>query len=171
MAMSLFQHGAIRTTEPKAKEYKGFVEKLITMARRGTLQARRQVLSVMRDRLMADDEGEIQDKTVVQKLFDEIAPRYSDRPGGYTRIIRLSDRRIGDAGVQVLLQLVEAAPAAGAAAKEGARSSRRRRQAGKRRERLESAQAQKPAQAPSEETSPAAPSVSAQTQAEEKPKE
>jgi large subunit ribosomal protein L17 len=139
MAQSLLQHGAIRTTEPKAKELRRFVEKLITTARRGTLHARRLVAAEMRDRLMVDAKGELQDKTVLQKLFDEIAPRYADRPGGYTRIIRLSDRRIGDAGVQVLMQLVEAAPAA--QAEEGARSSRRRRRAGKRRERLESAQA------------------------------
>lgn len=118
MAASLFEHGAIRTTEAKAKELKGFVEKLITVARKGTLAARRQVLSVLNDRFMADKEndGELLDKTVVQKLFDEIAPRYVNRPGGYTRIIRLAERRIGDAGKQVVLQLVEeTTPAAEAA--------------------------------------------------------
>ena len=136
MAHSLIQHGAIRTTEPKAKELRRFVEKIITMARKGTLAARRLVLAELGDRLMVDDEGELQDKTVVQKLFDEVAPRYATRPGGYTRIIRLSDRRIGDAGVQVLLQLVEEAQPAGEA--EGAaRSARRRSRAGKRRKRAE----------------------------------
>jgi len=149
MAQSLLQHGAIRTTEPKAKELRRFVEKLITTARRGTLHARRLVAAEMGDRLMVDDEGELQEKTVLQKLFDEIAPRYADRPGGYTRIIRLSDRRIGDASVQVLLQLVEAVPAA-AAGQDAARSSRRRRRAGKRRERLESAQSAQAADAATE---------------------
>jgi large subunit ribosomal protein L17 len=111
MAASLFEHGAIRTTEAKAKELRGFVEHLITVARRGTLAARRQVIAELRDRSMADKEHEYEllGKTVIQKLFDEIAPRYADRPGGYTRIIRLSERRIGDAGQQVLLQLVEQA--------------------------------------------------------------
>jgi large subunit ribosomal protein L17 len=168
MAQSLLQHGAIRTTEPKAKELRRFVEKLITRAREGTLHARRLVAAEMGDRIMVDDKGEVLDKTVLQKLFDEIAPRYADRPGGYTRIIRLSDRRIGDAGVQVLMQLVEAAPA-GAAAEEGARSSRRRRRAGKRRERLESAQAARASEPAAEGQAPAEPA--SETPAEEKPKE
>ena len=80
---------------------------------------------------MADNEGEIQDKTVVQKLFDEVAPRYANRAGGYTRIIHLADRRIGDAGSQVLLQLVEETPAEAVAAP--ATSSRRNRRGDKRR--------------------------------------
>ena len=146
MAHSLFQHGAIRTTAPKAKELRRFVEKMITSARRGTLAARRHVLAELGDRLMVDNEGELQEKTVVQKLFDEIAPRYANRPGGYTRIIRLSDRRIGDAGKQVLLQLVEETAAAGAE-EGGARSARRRRRAGKRRQRAESAVGERPADA------------------------
>jgi large subunit ribosomal protein L17 len=107
MAASLIEHGAIRTTDIKAKELRGFVEKLITVAKKGTLAARRQVISILNDRAIANSEGEIQDKSVVQKLFDEIAPRYATRNGGYTRIIRLSERRIGDAGKQALLQLVE----------------------------------------------------------------
>ncbi len=107
MAKSLIQHGAIRTTEAKAKELRPFVEHLITIARGGTLAARRRVIAELQDREMTDDEGEFLDRTVIQKLFDEIAPRYADRPGGYTRIIRLSERRIGDAGRQVVLQLVE----------------------------------------------------------------
>jgi len=107
MASSLIQHGAIRTTEVKAKELRGFVEKLITVAKKGTLHARRQVISTLNDRLMADNKGVIQDKTVVQKLFSEVAPGYANRQGGYTRIIHLAERRIGDAGRQVMLQLVE----------------------------------------------------------------
>jgi len=135
MAASLIQHGAIRTTQAKAKELRPFVEKLITIARNGiasdrTLYARRRVITLLQDRDMVDDEGKLEDQTVVQKLFSEIAPRYADRPGGYTRIIRLSDRRIGDAGVQVLLQLVEESPAK---TRETARTeSRRRRRSAKR---------------------------------------
>ena len=110
LAASLIQHGAIRTTETKAKELRPFVEALITEARKGTLAARRRVISLLRDRSMTDNTGEFLDKTVVQKLFDEVAPRYANRPGGYTRIIRLAERRIGDGGVQVLLQLVEETP-------------------------------------------------------------
>ncbi len=131
MAQSLFQHGAIRTTEPKAKELRKFVERLITIAKKGTLFARRRVIAEMQDRMMADNEGEIQDKTVVQKLFDEVAPRYANRAGGYTRIIHLAERRIGDAGSQVLLQLVEETPAEAVAAP--ATSSRRNRRGDKRR--------------------------------------
>ena len=107
MAASLFQHGAIRTTEAKAKELRRFVERLITIARQGTLHARRRVIRLLQDRNMTNDEGELEDQAVVQKLFDEIAPRYVDRPGGYTRIIRIAERRIGDASVQVILQLVD----------------------------------------------------------------
>ncbi len=132
MAASLFQYGAIRTTGPKAKELRRFVEKLITQAKKNTLHARRMVISAMgHDRAMFDVEEERMDKSVVQKLFDEIAPSYAERPGGYTRIVRLAERRIGDAGEQVILQLVEegkSAPAAAAAAG----TSRRRRRATKR---------------------------------------
>jgi large subunit ribosomal protein L17 len=113
MAASLIQHGAIRTTEAKAKELRRFVERLITVAREGTLHARRRAAAMLQDRDMIDDEGKLLEKTVVQKLFDEVAPRYAARTGGYTRIVRLSDRRIGDGGVQVLLQLVEQPSAAG----------------------------------------------------------
>jgi len=112
MAASLFEHGTIRTTTVKAKEIRPFVEKLITLARQGTLAARRRVISILQDRDIVDAKGELADKTVVQKLMSEIAPRYADRPGGYTRIIRLADRRIGDGGEQVLLQLVEQGAAA-----------------------------------------------------------
>jgi len=132
MAASLFQHGAIRTTEAKAKEVRRFVERLITIARAGTLHARRRVIAQLQDREMTNDEGDFEGKTVVQKLFDEIAPRYVDRPGGYTRIIRLAERRIGDAGTQVLLQLVEETPAE--SAETAAAPSRRKRRAAKRHE-------------------------------------
>jgi len=131
MAASLIQYGAIRTTEPKAKELRRFVEKLITHAKKNTLHARRMVISALgRDRAMYDNDEERMEKTVVQKLFDEIAPMYAERPGGYTRIIRLAERRIGDAGKQVILQLVEEAAPAGEDVPTG--TSRRRRRASKR---------------------------------------
>ena len=132
LAASLIQHGAFRTTGPKAKELRRFVERIITIAREGTLHARRRVLAELGDRAMTDNDGEFLDKSVVQKLFDEIAPRYADRPGGYTRIIRLDERRIGDAGEQVIIQLVE--EEAGATGGDATKTSRRRRRATKRHE-------------------------------------
>jgi len=132
MAVSLFEHGAIRTTETKAKELRRFVERLITLAKKGTLHARRRVIAELgHDRDLFDGEGERQEKSVVQKLFDEIAPRYEDRNGGYTRLIRLAERRIGDAGRQVILQLVEESTGERDAA---AGPSRRRRRAARRHE-------------------------------------
>jgi large subunit ribosomal protein L17 len=137
MAASLFQHGAIRTTEVKAKELRGFVEKLITTAKQGTLHARRRVIAELgRDRWQFDDEGDILDDTIVQKLFNEIAPHYADRPGGYTRIIRLGEFRIGDAGEEVILQLVGPDEAGGGAGG----SSRRKARAAKRFQALRAAQ-------------------------------
>lgn len=130
MGASLIQHGAIRTTEAKAKELRRFVEKLITTAKKGTLHARRQVIAAIGNREIVDDQAELAGKTVVQKLFDELVPRYADRPGGYTRIIRLADRRIGDSGQQVLVQLVEESPAGGDQGVQTA--SRRSRRAAKR---------------------------------------
>ena len=106
LAASLFEHGAVRTTEAKAKDVRRFVEKLITIARRGDLHSRRLVIAKLQDRRIHDSNGDDVGQTVVQRLFDDIAPRYVNRPGGYTRIIRLADRRIGDSGVQVLLQLL-----------------------------------------------------------------
>ena len=133
-AVALLEHGAIRTTEAKAKELRRFVEKLITAAKEGTLHARRRVIARLgRDRLMFDENNEPLDQTVVQKLFDEIALRYQDRPGGYTRIIQLAERRIGDAGRQVILQLVEEMPSSGGQG-ESQGESRRRRWAAKRHE-------------------------------------
>jgi len=93
MATSLFQHGSIRTTLPKAKELRSMAERLITFAKRGDLAARRQVLR------------RIQNKVVVSKLFDEIGPSFSERPGGYTRILKLGPRR-GDNTELCMIQLV-----------------------------------------------------------------
>src|SRR5688572_2012248 len=112
LVQSLFEHGKIRTTLPKAKEVKAFAEKLITLARENTLNSRRRVVQLMRDRRLVDEDQEFitDDKgrvrTLVQKLFDDVAPNFVDRQGGYTRIIKLSEFRIGDGGDLVLLQLL-----------------------------------------------------------------
>lgn len=108
MAQSLIEHETISTTVQKAKEIKPFVEKLITMAKKGSLQYRRRAISMLGDRsIVAFEDGEPVEKgTVIGKLFSEIGPRYLDRQGGYTRIIRLSLRRLGDNGQVVLLQLL-----------------------------------------------------------------
>ena len=117
LVQSLIEHGKIRTTLPKAKEVRPFAEKLITLARAGTLHARRQVIALLNDRRLVDDEQEFTGQTVVQKLFDDVAPKFTARNGGYTRIIKLSDHRIGDGGSLVLLQLLleESTPPQGTA--------------------------------------------------------
>jgi large subunit ribosomal protein L17 len=108
LAQSLFEHETISTTVQKAKEIKPFVEKLITLAKKGTLQHRRHAISMLGNRtIVAIEDGEPVEKgTVIGKLFSELGPRYLDRAGGYTRIIRLSLRRLGDNGQLVLLQLI-----------------------------------------------------------------
>jgi len=110
LAASLFQHETISTTMEKAKEVKPFAEKLITLAKKGTLAARRRAIALLGNRDIIDHEdGEpVKKGTVIGKLFSELGPRYLDRPGGYTRIIRLSLKRLGDNGQLVLLQLVGA---------------------------------------------------------------
>ena len=108
LAQSLIEHGQIRTTLPKAKELVRFIEPIITQARKGTLHARRLVISRLCDRFMPDpgDQEMLADDTVVQKLFKEIGPHFKDRNGGYTRIVRTSEWRIGDAGDIAIVQLV-----------------------------------------------------------------
>lgn len=93
LATSLFRHERIETTTAKAKELRPYAERLITLARRGDLHARR----------LAGQK--IQDRDVLGKLFDDIAPRYAERPGGYTRILKLGNRR-GDAAEMSLIELV-----------------------------------------------------------------
>jgi large subunit ribosomal protein L17 len=100
LATSLFEHGRITTTEAKAKRLRPYAEKLVTFGKRGDLHARRQVLKVIRD------------KSVVHTLFAEIGPRYENRPGGYTRIVKLGPRK-GDNAPMALIELVE--PLTGAA--------------------------------------------------------
>jgi large subunit ribosomal protein L17 len=164
MAASLFEHGAIRTTEAKAKDLRRFVEKLITTARKGTLHARRRVIAELQDRWAYDREGNDTEQTIVQKLFSEIAPRYASRPGGYTRIVRLPDRRIGDAGRQVVLQLVEE-QAAGAQDATG--GSRRRARAEKRISAVGAVAVAEPAQAQPDNAEEAEPADDVQEDAKQ----
>jgi large subunit ribosomal protein L17 len=108
MAASLFEHGTISTTIQKAKEVQRFAEKLITKAKQGTLHARRQTISTLSNRsiYVQEDGKNVRKGTVIGKLFSDIAPQYLERPGGYTRIIKLAKTRLGDNGKLVLLQLV-----------------------------------------------------------------
>ena len=108
LSQSLIEHGQIKTTLPKAKELVRFIEPLITLARKGTLHARRLVISRLNDRFMVDpgDQEMLADDTVVQKLFKVVGPHFKDRDGGYTRIVKTSEWRIGDAGEWVIVQLV-----------------------------------------------------------------
>ncbi len=93
LVTDLFREGRITTTEDRAKEARRQAEKMITLAKRGDLHARRQVLAY------------VYDESVVTKLFDEIAPKYEERQGGYTRILKLGPRR-GDNAEEVFLELV-----------------------------------------------------------------
>ncbi len=108
LAASLFEHETISTTLPKAKHVKSFAEKLITLAKKGDLAARKRAISLLGDRSIVEEvDGKIKKKgTIIGKLFSEIGPRYLDRAGGYTRIIKLAKTRLGDNGPLVLLQLV-----------------------------------------------------------------
>jgi large subunit ribosomal protein L17 len=94
LATSLFSHGRITTTEAKAKRLRPLAERLITFAKRGDLHARRRVLTVVRDR------------DVVHKLFADIGPQFSERPGGYTRIVKVGNRK-GDNAPMAVIELVE----------------------------------------------------------------
>jgi large subunit ribosomal protein L17 len=109
LATSLFEHGRITTTEAKAKRLRPYAEHLITFAKRGDLHARRQVLKRLRD------------KSVVHTLFDEIGPRYENRPGGYTRIVKIGPRK-GDNAPMAIIELVEALTVAQQAVREAERA-------------------------------------------------
>jgi large subunit ribosomal protein L17 len=121
MVTSLLQREHLQTTDAKAKELRRFAERMITLGKRNTLHARRQALAFVRSR------------SVVAKLFDDIAPRFSARPGGYTRITKLGTRR-GDAAPVSLVELTE-------------RGDRARSEAEKKRERRRKAQQKKEEQA------------------------
>jgi large subunit ribosomal protein L17 len=164
LAQSLFQYGQIETTLEKAKEIRPFVERLITLARKGSLRDRQRVIALLNDRAaLSREEQEKYDemtlarqhrvlvarsgrrhrtgavpasynkkqfpfvaRSVVNLLMNDIAPRYKERPGGYTRVIRLAKRRIGDGGELAILQLVGA---------DGeARTEQTKRSAGRRRQ-------------------------------------
>jgi large subunit ribosomal protein L17 len=122
LATALFEHGRITTTEAKAKRLRPLAERLITFAKKGDLHARRQVLSVVRE------------KDVVHTLFAEIAPQYSERQGGYTRITKLGPRK-GDNAPMAVIELVEGLTVAQEAVQEADRArstrfARRRRPTG-----------------------------------------
>ena len=97
LAASLIEHGRIRTTEAKAKAVKPIAEQMITLGRRGDVHARRQAIAYLRS------------QDVVHKLFSEVGPRFADRPGGYSRIVKLGPRQ-GDAAEMVYLELVDFEP-------------------------------------------------------------
>lgn len=94
MVTSLLEHEQIRTTDAKAKELRGVADKMITLGKRGTLHARRQALQTIRS------------KDIASKVFVELAERYRERPGGYTRVIKLG-QRVGDAAPMSLIELVD----------------------------------------------------------------
>ncbi|MGM9944286.1 MAG: 50S ribosomal protein L17 [Lysinibacillus sp.] len=106
LATDLIINERIETTEARAKETRKAVEKMITLGKRGDLHARRQAAAFIRRELVTVGEGE-EEKTVfaLQKLFDEIAPRYAERQGGYTRILKVGPRR-GDGAPVVVIELV-----------------------------------------------------------------
>jgi large subunit ribosomal protein L17 len=97
LTASLIEHGRIRTTETKAKAVRPIAEKMITLGRDGSIHARRQALAYLRT------------QEIVHKLFSEVAPRFRDRPGGYTRVIKLGPRQ-GDAAPMAYLELVDFVP-------------------------------------------------------------
>ena len=109
LAGALIEHGRIRTTEAKAKAVKPIAERMITLGRRGDLAARRQAVAYLRS------------KDVVHKLFADVGPRFADRPGGYSRIVKLGPRP-GDAADMVYLELVDYVPGSAEPAAAQARS-------------------------------------------------
>ena len=101
LATDLIINERIETTEAKAKELRSIVEKMITLGKRGDLHARRQVASFIRREVANEETGQ----DAIQKLFADIAPRYEERQGGYTRILKLGPRR-GDGAPMVIIELV-----------------------------------------------------------------
>ena len=111
LAGALIEHGRIRTTEAKAKEVRPIVEKMITLGKRGDLHAHRQAVAFLRS------------KSVAHRLFAEVAPRFADRPGGYTRVVKLGPRP-GDSAPMAYLELVDYEPEARGAAPAAATTAR-----------------------------------------------
>jgi large subunit ribosomal protein L17 len=118
LLLALFSHERITTTTPKAKELRPYVERLITLAKRGlvsgdklkSLHARRLImarLGPVAKVMLIDNKGNETGETVIGKLFDVLAPRYKERKGGYTRIMKLTKRRLGDAGETAVIELLK----------------------------------------------------------------
>lgn len=101
MATSLIEHGSMETTEMKAKELSSVMDRLVTLAKRGDLHARRQAAAYVRN-VEVDEDG----TTALQKLFNEIGPAYKDRTGGYTRVVKTRIRR-GDAAPMAIVEFVK----------------------------------------------------------------
>ena len=97
LASALIEHGRIRTTEAKAKEVRPIVERMITLGKRGDLHAHRQAVAYLRS------------KSVAHKLFSDVAPRFAERPGGYTRVVKIGPRA-GDSAPMAYLELVDYVP-------------------------------------------------------------
>ena len=107
LTTDLIVNGSIKTTEPRAKEVRKTMDKMITLAKKGDLASRRQAASFLRN-VVADvkeDGDDIKVQSALQHLFDDVAPKYADRQGGYTRILKTMPRR-GDGAKMVLLELV-----------------------------------------------------------------
>jgi large subunit ribosomal protein L17 len=124
LVTSLLEHEQVKTTDAKAKAVRPIVDRMITLGKRGTLHARRQALSFVRS------------EDVVKKLFDDVAPRFRERPGGYTRIVKLGVRR-GDAAAMSVVELVDRGDAARS---EAEKKRERRARTRQRREEKERAQ-------------------------------
>ena len=107
LATDLIIHERIQTTETRAKELRSIVEKMITLGKRGDLHARRQVAQFIRREkaIIKNENGEDTEVFAIQKLFDDVAPRYTERQGGYTRIMKIGPRR-GDGAPVVVIELV-----------------------------------------------------------------
>jgi large subunit ribosomal protein L17 len=155
LTMALVRSERIITTVEKAKEARRFVEKLITLAKKGTLHARRLVLARLgtasHAEINPEGDNDADRKHVIAKLFDELAPRFRERQGGYTRVIKRHERRLGDGGRTAFLELL----------KEGETKVRSRKPAPAPAPRMEMAPSVQETPAPSEHPAPeAAPQAS-----------
>jgi len=157
LAKALFEHDKITTTEAKARLLRPYAERLITKAKKGDLHNRRQVLAVLRD------------KDIVFRLFDEIAPNYTNRPGGYTRIIKAGNRK-GDNAPMAVIELVEALTVQQTAVREAEAVTKRsvKEKAAKAEEPKAEAPAEAEAEVEAVEEAPAVEAEAAEAEADEK---
>lgn len=185
MAVALFTHGQITTTVPKAKALRPFVERLITMAKKGDLHNRRRAISALGGdkNMMVDEDGDgiVRNRfgelkkapKIIKHLFDEIGPRYEDRTGGYTRIIRLGTNRLGDGTDLCVIQLVgledDDAPQVAGSRTRRAKSNKRMEFAAKLAKAGDSATAVAEPEEEVTEEAEAAPEAEASAEAEEAP--